>query len=412
MQASAAKTIGELGAVELQPDLVATLDKSQTPKTTIEVAAALAKLSHPRGPEDAALAIATCRRAYKNRVGAAAGGTGRTRCDGAFAKATEVNPADDVAALLALVRGGDSQAAGKLRQLFDGKAPAAEKPRIAFQLARLGDGSARDWLEKRRRATDRNKVKATRFLAQLGDVVGPRCSKRTALTTNSLTTRGKLPSKDWPTVANRKTRAAWRWCLVNATLAADRYTTAGAILLFGDGKPASRQRNFRSAGPSRHCVQTANRRELAVLLLGSQSSGASLDALRNAMTDKSTTVRKSAVGALAERGGKDALLALQAGLSDGEKDVRVAAAEAIGRVSSAMIGRGEADAARPMAEKSATVAEQRRTRTDGSQLGTASHGRSQPGRRRAQRHAVGRCNGSSSEHRSGRSRRRSAAKSA
>ena len=48
-------------------------------------------------------------------------------------------------------------------------------------------------------------------------------------------------------------------------------------------------------------------RELAVLLLGNESSGGSMDALRKAMEDRSINVRKSAVAALSDRGGKEAL---------------------------------------------------------------------------------------------------------
>lgn len=353
VQASAAKTIGELGAVELQPDLVATLDKSQTPKTTIEVAAALAKLSHPRGPETLRSLLQHADELTKIESALRLAEQGEPGAMALLQKATEGEPQPTMLPLLlALVRGGDSQAAGKLRQLFDGKAPAAEKPRIAFQLARLGDGSARDWLEKTAQSDGPDQVKATRFLAQLGDVSGAALLEKSSIDDKQPDNTREVAVEGLADCG--KSEDASRLALVLGERNIGRrlrYTTAGAILLLAMGNQLPPEELSLGWAKSALRSNSESTRELAVLLLGSQSSGASLDALRNAMTDKSTTVRKSAVGALAERGGKDALLALQAGLSDGEKDVRVAAAEAIGRVSSAMIGRGEADAARPMAEK-------------------------------------------------------------
>ncbi len=353
VQAAAAKTIGELGAVDFQPDLVATLDKSQNPKTTIEIAAALAKLSHPRGPETLRSLLQNSDELTKIESALRLAEQGEPGAMALLQKATEGEPQPTMLPLLlSLSRGGDSQAQAKLRQLFESKVAASEKPRIAFHLGRLGDAAARDWLERTAQTDGPEQIKASRYLAQLGDSSGIGLLEKSSSDDKQPDNAREVAVEG---VADcGKSEDASRLALVLGERNISRrlrYTTAGAILLLATGNQTPPEELSLGWAKSALRSNSESTRELAVLLLGSESSGASMSALRSAMSDKSVAVRKSAISVLADRGGKEALATLQAGLGDDDKDVRVAAAQAIGRVSSSMIRRGDSESAKSAVEK-------------------------------------------------------------
>ncbi len=353
VQASAAKTIGELGAVELQPDLVTTLDKSKNPKATVEIAAALAKLSHPRGPETLRSLLSQSDELTRIESALRLAEQGDPGALTLLQKATEGEPQPTMLPLLlALARGGDTQAVTKLRQLFDGKIPAADKARLAFQLARLGDLAARDWLDKTAQSDGPDQLKAVRFLAQLGDTGGAGLLEKSSSDDKKDDNAREVAVEGLADCG--KSDSASRLALVLGERNIGkrlRYTTAGAILLLATGRETPPEELSLGWAKAALGSSSESTRELAVLLLGSESSGGSMEALRKAMSDSSTTVRKRAVAALADRGGKDALGALQTGLSDADKDVRVAAAQAIGKVASSLIERGDAEAPKAAVEK-------------------------------------------------------------
>ena len=346
VQAAAAKTIGELGVVALEPDLLTTLEKSASPKTTIEVASALGKLSNPRGPETLRTLLSQSDELTKLESALRLAEQGDTGAMALLQKATQGEPQPAMLApLLSLARGGDSQAAGKLRQLFDGKIAASEKAKLAYQLARLGDAGARDWLDRTAQTDGPDQLKAVRFLAQLGDVSGQGLLEKSSSDDKQPDTTREVAVEGLADCGKSEDASRLALLLKERNISKRlRYTTAGAILLLATGNQAPPEELSLSWAKSALGSGSDSTRELAVLLLGDESSGSSMDALRKALEDRSVNVRKRAVAALADRGGKEALSALSSGLSDSDKDVRVAAAQAIGKVSSDLIRRGESEA--------------------------------------------------------------------
>lgn len=346
VQAAAAKTIGELGVVALEPDLLTTLDKSSSPKTTIEVASALGKLSNPRGPEALRTLLAQSDELTKLESALRLAEQGDPTAMALLQKATQGDPQPNMLPpLLSLARGGDSQALGKLRQLFDGKIAATDKVKLAYQLARLGDSGAREWLERSAQTDGPDQLKAVRFLAQLGDVSGQSLLEKSSSDDKQPDTTREVAVEGLADCGKSEDASRLALLLQERNISKRlRYTTAGAILLLATGNQAPPEELSLRWAKSALGSGSDGTRELAVLLLGDESSGSSMDALRKALEDRSVNVRKRAVAVLADRGGKEALSALSSGLADSDKEVRVAAAQAIGKVSSDLIRRGDAEA--------------------------------------------------------------------
>ena len=353
VQASAAKTIGELGAVALEPDLLSTLEKSTTPRTTVEIAAALSKLSNPRGPETLRSLLASSDELTKVESALRLAEQGDSSAMALLQKATTGEPQlAMMPLLLSLARGGDTQALAKLRQIFDGKAQSADKARLAYQLARLGDGNAREWLDRNAQADGPDQLRAVRFLAQLGDTTGQVLLEKNSSDDKQPDTTREVAVEGLADLGKSENASRLALVLGERNISKRlRYTTAGAILLLATGTQTPPEELSLGWAKAALGSNSESTRELAVLLLGSESSGGSMDALRKALSDRSANVRKSAVVALADRGGKDALTALATGLTDADKDVRLAAAQAMGKVSSALIRRGDSEAPKLAAEK-------------------------------------------------------------
>lgn len=353
VQAAAAKTIGELGVVALEPDLLTTLDKSPSPKTTLEVASALGKLSNPRGPETLRTLLTQSDELTKLESALRLAEQGDTAAMALLQKATQGEPQPTMLApLVSLARGGDSQALGKLRQLFEGRVAVTDKAKLAYQLARLGDSGARDWLDRSAQTDGPDQLKAVRFLAQLGDVSGQGLLEKSSSDDKQPDTAREVAVEGLADCGKSEDASRLALLLGERNISKRlRYTTAGAILLLATGNQAPPEELSLSWAKSALGSGSDSTRELAVLLLGNESSGGSMEALRKAMEDRSINVRKSAVAALSDRGGKEALSALSSGLSDSDKDVRVAAAQAVGKVSSELIRRGEVEAPKQAVEK-------------------------------------------------------------
>ncbi|HMU39954.1 MAG TPA: HEAT repeat domain-containing protein [Pseudomonadota bacterium] len=352
VQGAAAKTAGEVGAVELQPDLLSTLEKSNNKKTQMEVAAALAKLSHPKGTQTLRELLKQNDELVQLETAVRLAEQGEPAALAVLRHAVAQKPQPGmIPLLLSLAKNGDGEAKAKLRALWDGgQVPAAERTRIAFELARLGDADLRGHLEKTAASEGPEQVKASRYLLLLGDLGGAKlleqqstdgkqsdAVREVAVEGVADCGRPEMASRLSPILGERN---------IGRRL---KYKTAGAILLLAAGNQTGTGTEDVSLRFAKAALgsQDEGTRELGLLWLSQEPGAGAFQAMKQALSDQSARVRKQAVMALSEQTSQEALSALVSALGDADKEVRIAAAQAVGRVGAKLQSRGEGEAAKP-----------------------------------------------------------------
>ena len=356
---AAAGTLGELGAVEFQGELLSALEKSGQAQTRLQIAAALAKLSHPRGTQtlhatlehgDATIRVETALKLAE---------LGDTKAFETLRRATEGETKKEMLPLLlALANNGDAQAVGKLKKWFETKMSAAEKTRLAFELSRLGDVDAQKWLSQTAQTEGPEQLRAGRYLVLLGDSSHSQQFEKHSIDDqqpDAVRTVAVEGLSDCGRAEHaRQLAQVLRERHIGNQL---RYTTAGAILLLAAGNQLAQQDLSLRFAEAALKSQDEGTRELAVMWLSRTQAGTA--SLGQAMTDGSAVVRQRAAEALGKEASRSAVDALVTGLSDRNKEVRIESALALLRAGAALQKKAGPEAVQPVLEKL------RKLRTDG-----------------------------------------------
>lgn len=343
---AAARGIGEISAVQLQPALLALLARTEDANIRLEAAAALARLSNPKGLEvlrglvqqgesltqiEAALRLLE----YGDRTGTQV-----------LSKAMErqlVASGRMVPVLAALAQAGDAAARHQLTELFGRSTSSGnEDPLVDFSLARLGEVAARRRLAELASRPGPAQILAARFLCALGEATGYAVLVNAGSDDRLPERLRELAFEGLGDSGHAEAATVLAQTLAERGVSMRlRISAAGAILKLAAGESAVLASRSLSWAHAALGSDSSSTRELAVMLLGDLEAEDSVTALRQALKDHESAVRRSAAQALGHKSVRAALEALADTLDDSEEVVRSAGMQSIGQVVAGLRRRGE-----------------------------------------------------------------------
>ncbi|MBL9002726.1 MAG: protein kinase [Myxococcales bacterium] len=352
--AAAARGLAEMSAVESQRALLAVLDQSQDPVVRMDIAAALAQLSHPRGLDTLRTLLQHGDAATKPEValrllefgdlsGAALlhklmeqGGTGHGTGEDR-----------NLPVLAALARAGDPLARERLAERFQEAHSAGRvAPVLAFSLAQLGEPAARRELLRLVGQAGPDQLLSARLLSALGQTEGYGVLLAVGAD-DKVPERLREVAFDGLGDSGQTTAAGMLARTLDEAAVTSRFrlSAAGAILQLASGTVASHGNRSLTWARAALTSDSSATRELAVMLLGDMELDDTIPALRLALKDNDQQVRGGAARALGRKTVRAALDALSDALDDADEEVRTAGMRAIGKVATAMRSRGERNVA-------------------------------------------------------------------
>lgn len=344
---SAARALGQIGAVESQATLLKQLSEPHEPNVELALAESLARLHHPEGVHrltdlldrkstDPELRFRAA--ALLLELGSQAGSPllweGLLR--GNLSELTKL------ATLSPLALAGDVKAKEQLTDSFAHSSQPQGRLFAAFTLARLGDESARKFLKDTEASAGPLQILSAQLLATLGDAVGRDLLLLTARNSKEPDAVRELAITGLADCGTDLVIAPLDKIITNENDSASlRVIAAGALLhVLIDSKSQLAQQSLTWAyvalGSS-----NASTRELAVAALGQIESEESIPHLRIALRDEAKGVRKTAAYALGRKRVRAALVALAESLDDRDVEVRAVGLRAIRRVRDTLHRQGD-----------------------------------------------------------------------
>lgn len=342
---SAARALGNLGAVAAQPALLLLVDKAPDNQVRLEAATALAQLANPTGTTtlrallsqtDGVIQVESALRLLEQNDLTGAALLHRLT-DSSTAPLPRVLPV-----LAALARAGDDDARQRLAQLA-ADSPTAD-PLLLYTLAQRGDAAAVGKLVGLAEQAGTEQVLAARFLASLGQDTGYDVLLHKSLDTKQPDAVREIAIEGLGDRGRFDAAAPLATVVQAAESKRLRLTAAGAILRLAAGEPSRLAEQSLSWSRVALSSDSAAMRELAVGLLNDVESDAAVSPLRQALRDGEREVRYHAVKALGRRHVRAALEALGDALEDADSEVRTTCMRSIGQVAAALRRRGDRDA--------------------------------------------------------------------